>query len=537
MTDLRLWLAGWPAAPALLLLPLAVDDEGSPARAAWAVAALVALLLAPPDIVLGALVGGAAGLVLARVPGWEGTALAMTAAGLGSLTGTGSVGGGTPIELTVSGAITGAAGLWCFAAATAERRLAQGAWTQGALLLLALLVSVDLAGRSYAVSAGAALCILGGGVFVWLRRWLDAPVWAAACAPLAVGLLRPPTASGPYDHPPDLPVRVASRLDVVVRDGAMISSLAALSDGTIAYGEFASGRVFLLEPESGRSRLLAQIPLPVVRGSRDSYELGLWGLAAHPDGSSIFAMAVHRWDEGATDPAARSSRIVRIDLVDGTVRSVVEGIPAGPIHAGGALLFDGDGVLHASVGDGLVHGTLGEEPVSAPGAGVILSLQPGAEPRVVARGFRNVYGMAWADDGALWVTENGPDCCDALHRVQPGGFHGWPPGVERDAVEPVWQSGRQRIGPTGLAKLSSRYGEFAGDLVFGTWHTGALHRVRVDGERVLEHEIITRIPLASPGDGPYPFAGAFTGLSTAPDGTLWFSTLNAVGRVLSLEER
>ncbi|MCO4773814.1 MAG: PQQ-dependent sugar dehydrogenase [Deltaproteobacteria bacterium] len=545
------WLAGWWVAPALLLLPPTLrSTERSPARLVLlGVALLVALLDSHAPVLPVALLAGTVGWTLGGARETRLLAvLGLTGALMGWLATDAAPLSGDAWDRRLAWALTAPAGGWCLSAGVAGRLALRGRFGVALGLVLALGVAGDFAGRSHMVAAGAATCLLGGAALAWLDERLDWPqvpyALGLALLPLAVAALRGPVAAGPYDHPPDLRVRQAGHLELLVDDGAMISSVAALPDGRVAFGEFASGRVFLLDPVTGSASLLARVDLPVVSGTRRSYELGLWGLAAHPDGSSVYAMAIERWDEEDPDELARSSRIVRIALDSGDVSTIRSGIPAGPVHAGGALLFEPGGALLASVGDGLRHGAQGETPQDAPGAGVILRLTDQGEPAegnpvagspVLASGFRNVYGLALAADGALWATENGPDCCDAIHRVQAGAFHGWPPGVADERVTPVWGSGAQRLGPTGIALLSDRYGELAGDLVVATWHTGALHRLRVEGEAILEHEIITSVPLASPDAGPYAFSGAFTALSTGPDGTLWFATLNAVGRVVSLD--
>jgi glucose/arabinose dehydrogenase len=85
-------------------------------------------------------------------------------------------------------------------------------------------------------------------------------------------------------------------------------------------------------------------------------------------------------------------------------------------------------------------------------SGSILRVRPeGGDPELVAWGFRNPFGLAFAADGALFVTENGFDdrgsrpawgTPDLLWRVQPGLWYGWPdysggrPLSERDFRPP-----------------------------------------------------------------------------------------------------
>lgn len=69
-------------------------------------------------------------------------------------------------------------------------------------------------------------------------------------------------------------------------------------------------------------------------------------------------------------------------------------------------------------------------------SGAVLRVRPeGGEPELVAWGFRNPFGLAFAADGALYVTENGFDdrgsrpawgTPDFLWRVEKGLWYGWP---------------------------------------------------------------------------------------------------------------
>lgn len=69
-------------------------------------------------------------------------------------------------------------------------------------------------------------------------------------------------------------------------------------------------------------------------------------------------------------------------------------------------------------------------------SGSLLRVRPeGGEPELVAWGFRNPFGLAFAPDGALFVTENGYDdrgsrpvwgTPDVLWRIERGLWYGWP---------------------------------------------------------------------------------------------------------------
>src|SRR5215218_1184629 len=75
-------------------------------------------------------------------------------------------------------------------------------------------------------------------------------------------------------------------------------------------------------------------------------------------------------------------------------------------------------------------------PGKVPCGGAVMRVRPeGGTPELVAWGFRNPFGLAFAPDGTLYLTENGYDqrgsrpvfgSPDVLWRVENGAWHGWP---------------------------------------------------------------------------------------------------------------
>lgn len=92
-------------------------------------------------------------------------------------------------------------------------------------------------------------------------------------------------------------------------------------------------------------------------------------------------------------------------------------------------------------------------------SGGLLRVRPdGGEPELVAWGFRNPFGLAFAPDGQLYVTDNSFDdrgsrpawgTPDLLYRVRPGAWYGWPDfvGGLPLADEAFRPPGRSRIEP------------------------------------------------------------------------------------------
>lgn len=222
---------------------------------------------------------------------------------------------------------------------------------------------------------------------------------------------------------------------------------------------------------------------------------------------------------------AVTTRIIRLtDAGDRGIDTVAvaEGIPAGPIHAGGALRFGPDGRLWFGTGDAGVPSLAGD-PSSR--AGKILALAPG-ESETIAQGLRNPQGLEWNPrDGSLWATDHGPTGLlregrrtgmDELNVIAHGADYGWP--IESGRAEPpvyrpplvVW---RDAIAPAGLA--------FWNDDVFVSALAGRdLFRIGLDdkGAPACTGRMF---------DGRY---GRMRALRLGPDGALWVGTSNRDGR-------
>jgi glucose/arabinose dehydrogenase len=223
---------------------------------------------------------------------------------------------------------------------------------------------------------------------------------------------------------------------------------------------------------------------------------------------------------------------------------VLSNLPAGRDHSGGALTFGPDGNLYASIREGSSR-DLSRDPLSLEGS-IIRVTANGAVPTdnpfegspVSAYGFRNPFGLAFLPGtDVLYATDNGPNCCDRLIRIEPGRFHGWPDygrvkgdysQVEQGSsiVRPLVVGG-QIFAPTLLVGYNGDiYGEkFKGNLFFGSFTSGNIHRVILseDGFNVVRHEIILSSDTRQP----------VIGLTAGDDGHIFFATGPDVYRILS----
>lgn len=142
-----------------------------------------------------------------------------------------------------------------------------------------------------------------------------------------------------------------------------------------------------------------------------------------------------------TDDLYVSSRVVnqnvggesRVSIANG--RDIITGLPCCYtfFHSANGIAFGPDGMGYVGVGGRADHGEIldgsGRQDELQPYEASILRFNPDTgEVTVYARGFRNPYDIAWDGNGQLWATDNTPDFDppERLHRVQPGGQHGYP---------------------------------------------------------------------------------------------------------------
>ncbi|MEV1009584.1 PQQ-dependent sugar dehydrogenase [Streptomyces sp. NPDC049881] len=238
--------------------------------------------------------------------------------------------------------------------------------------------------------------------------------------------------------------------------------LVALPDGDLLVGSRDGGAVRRIATDGGGVTDAGEIP-GVAGGAGEGGLLGLAPAPDFPDSGRLYAyyttdddnrISTFRYDGSA--PAGEQL------TPDG---DLVTGIPRGPaIHHGGALAFGPDGMLWAATGDTDNSGRLSQDERSL--AGKILRIDPatgGAPPDnpdpdslVYSLGHRNVQGLAWDSEGALWATELGDDTWDELNRIEPGGNYGWPEqegrgGAEEGFVDPVEQWPPAEASPSGMA--------------------------------------------------------------------------------------
>jgi glucose/arabinose dehydrogenase len=250
-------------------------------------------------------------------------------------------------------------------------------------------------------------------------------------------------------------------------------------------------------------------------------EGGLLGIAVDPEFERNALVYLYRTTPGGNE-------VVRFRLEGNRLEeeaTVVEGIPAGPIHNGGRIHFGPDGLLYVSTGEA-GDPSLARDPGSL--GGKLLRTDAfrgdGGPPEVVSSGHRNVQGFDWQPGtGRLLATEFGDDDHDEVNVIRPGRDYGWPDAEGRDGagggLEPPLVDYEEVIAPSGATFVSRPGSAWTGSFVFGALRGTQIRRVELRGGRVTADEPLVEGEL-----------GRVRTVVEGPDGALYALTSNRDGR-------
>jgi glucose/arabinose dehydrogenase len=263
-------------------------------------------------------------------------------------------------------------------------------------------------------------------------------------------------------------------------------------------------------------------------------EGGLLGLALDPefaDNGLVYlyfttpaAMKLERW-QFTGDGMRRET-----DLIDGTIQ-------AGTVHDSGRIAFGPDDNLYVATGEA-GQPELAQDPSSLNGK--YLRLTPDqyhggpSEPEIVSLGHRNPQGFDWEPEtDRLISTEHGPSGGDGpqgydeINAIEEGNNYGWPVVFDHNEFlgAPAERGSSEELGFTEPIKVyeeavaPSGATFSGGDYYFATLRGEALHRLRLDGDRVVSDETLL--------DGEY---GRLRTVVEGPDRSLYVLTSNRDGR-------
>jgi glucose/arabinose dehydrogenase len=325
----------------------------------------------------------------------------------------------------------------------------------------------------------------------------------------------------------------------------MLTSMVFAPDGRLFFTEKNTGAIRIMTPEH---RTLDS-PFATVDDLYASWEQGMLGLAIDPEFNInhyiyVYYTAVVDVENG--NGAKVINRVLRFTDnnnigTDPTV--IIDNIPASRgYHSGGAMAFGPDGKLYITVGDATEH-IFAQDPSIVLGKvlrinkdGTIPQDNPYPNSAVYTMGHRNMYGIAFDDNGTGLVTENGDVRYDEINLITMGGNYGFPtsqppnlpPERANDSSIKPLRSYWDTIAPTQMIYYDGdAVPELKGMFLFGSF-TGDIYALKLseDKKSIVEE---LKIELSH-----FPFVPT-VGIAQSPDGKIYYGgyqiyTLDSIGQ-------
>ncbi|MFP4138569.1 MAG: PQQ-dependent sugar dehydrogenase [Halomonas sp.] len=323
-------------------------------------------------------------------------------------------------------------------------------------------------------------------------------------------------------------------------------SLAFLPGGDLLVSE-RPGRLARIAEEGSITRLDG---VPEVR---DRGQGGLLDLALHPDfggeggENDWLYFTWSQADEGGGATTLSRARLTEDALEEVETLFVQDRFTHPTHHYGSRLAWLPDGTLLMSIGD------RGDDDQAQQGddhAGSVLRLtETGGVPEdnpfvdddqaldeLYTLGNRNPQGLTVVDDGTAWSTEHGPRTGDELNRLVAGENYGWPEvsrGNDYATNEPIGRDSAPgmrdpvhvfegRFAPSGLTEVQGdTFPAWEGQLLAGGLASERLVRLALDGDEVVEREVVLEGEIGRIRDVRQGPDGALYLLEDAADGALY----------------
>ena len=327
-------------------------------------------------------------------------------------------------------------------------------------------------------------------------------------------------------------------------------SLAFLPDKRMLVTE-RPGRLRVVGPDSRVSEPLTGVPQVYASGQG-----GLLDVALSPtfDQDRLVYLSFAESGEGGAGTAVARGRLGERGLENTQVIWRQQPKVGGSNHWGSRIVFRPDGTLFVTLGERFNHSERAQD-LSAT-LGKVVRINPdgsaprdnpfvnraGALPEIWSYGHRNVQAAALhPETGQLWTVEHGARGGDELNHPEAGKNYGWPvisygthysflkigegtakPGMEQPVY--YWDPS---IAPSGAVFYTGAlFPDWKGNLFVGALAGQALHRLVLDGDKVVGEEILL------------PDLGArIRDVRQGADGALWLLTDEAQGRVLRVVPR
>jgi aldose sugar dehydrogenase len=365
---------------------------------------------------------------------------------------------------------------------------------------------------------------------------------------LAATLLVPQAATAEITNAPKQVTKRPVKAETFAKGLENPWGLAFLPDGRLLVTE-RPGRMRLIGKDGRLSQPLEGVPAVVARGQG-----GLLGIALSPDfqssGLVFFSYAEPREAGKNGTTVARARLVASADggrLENAQVIFRQEPAYASNNHFGSRIVFARDGSLFVTLGERFAARDQAQVPSNH--LGKLVRIMPdgspfagnpkrdGWRPEIWSIGHRNVQAAALhPDTGRLWTIEHGARGGDEVNIPEAGKNYGWPVisygrnydltkigiGTQKEGMEQPIYYWDPSIAPSGAAFYTGDvFPEWKGNLFVGALAGQALHRLVLEGEKVVgEEALLTDL------------RERIRDVHMGPDGALWLLTDNPDGRVL-----
>jgi glucose/arabinose dehydrogenase len=324
----------------------------------------------------------------------------------------------------------------------------------------------------------------------------------------------------------------------------MLTSMVFTPDGRLFFTEKNTGAIRIMTP----GHMILDKPFASVEDLYASWEQGMLGLAVDPEFSInrhvyLYYTAIVDIENGNGGKVI--NRVLRFTDNNNTGTDpivIMDDIPASRgYHSGGAMAFGPDGKLYITVGDATEH-IFAQDPSIVIGKilrinkdGTIPQDNPYPNSPVYTIGHRNMYGIAFDDEGIGLVTENGDVRYDEINLIRKGGNYGFPTSqpanlpperANGSSIKPL-RSYWDTIAPTQMIYYNGdAVPKLKGMFLFGSF-TGDIYALKLgeDKKSIVEE---LKIELSH-----FPFVPT-VGIAQSPDGKIYYGgyqihTLDSIG--------
>ena len=371
---------------------------------------------------------------------------------------------------------------------------------------------------------------------------------ASAALALAAALIVPQAAVAEITNAPKQSTKRAIKAETVAKGLAHPWGLAFLPDGQLLVTE-RPGRMRIIGKNGRLSAPLDGVPAVAARGQG-----GLLDVTLSPDFASS-ALVYFSYAE-AREAGKNGTTVARAKLVRGEDGGRLEDVKvifrqqpsyASSNHFGSRIVFTRDGSLFVTLGERFSARDQAQDPTDH--LGKLVRIMPdgspsagnpkrdGWRPEIWSIGHRNVQGAALhPSTGKLWTIEHGARGGDEINIPDAGKNYGWPVisygrnydftkigiGAQKEGMEQPVYYWDPSIAPSGAAFYTGDvFPEWKGNLFVGALAGQALHRLVLDGEKVVgEEALLTEL------------RERVRDVRMGPDGVLWLLTDSPDGRIL-----